>query len=258
MIDLTTIQSYYGPQEKLQKRNILREFIQCEILNIIFNSPISSKLAFLGGTASRLLYGNARFSEDLDFDNFSLTADEFKRLSEEIKSGLQKRGYNVEIKCIFKDSYRIYIRLSDILFESGISPLKNEKLMIQVDTKSHEFSYKPDRITLSKLDIFTDVFATPLDIMFSQKIHAALERHRAKGRDFFDIVFLSPRTKPNYRYLEEKTGIKNATELKEKLAARIADYDFAILARDVDAFLYREGDRKKIVNFKEYLAGIEF
>jgi predicted nucleotidyltransferase component of viral defense system len=85
MIDLTTIENYYSLPEKRQKRNILREYIQCEILNVIFSSPISAKLAFLGGTALRLLYGNARFSEDLDFDNFSLTVPEFVKLTEHIK-----------------------------------------------------------------------------------------------------------------------------------------------------------------------------
>jgi hypothetical protein len=50
----------------------------------------------------------------------------------------------------------------------------------------------------------------------------------------------------------------NSAELKEKLAARIAGFDFKILAHDVEAFLYREGDVKKILGFKDYLSQIEF
>jgi Domain of unknown function (DUF1814). len=39
----------------------------------------------MGGTSLRIIYNNSRFSEDLDFDNFSLTQAEFTLLSEKLK-----------------------------------------------------------------------------------------------------------------------------------------------------------------------------
>ena len=53
--------------------NLLREYLQYEILRSIFQSKYGHKYTFLGGTCLRIVYGTERFSEDLDFDNVGLT-----------------------------------------------------------------------------------------------------------------------------------------------------------------------------------------
>jgi len=85
MLSLVNIEKYYSPRERPFKRNILREYLQYKILEIIFNSETGRSLAFLGGTALRILYNSNRFSEDLDFDNFGLTEAEFAALAGEVK-----------------------------------------------------------------------------------------------------------------------------------------------------------------------------
>ena len=57
-------------------------------------------MSFLGGTALRIVYGSPRFSEDLDFDNFSLTEKDFAELADKIRVDLARQGYRVEIKNI--------------------------------------------------------------------------------------------------------------------------------------------------------------
>ena len=69
MLSLQEIEKYYPEKLKKFKRNILREYLQYKILQIIFNSEYANKLSFLGGTALKIIYDNSRFSEDLDFDN---------------------------------------------------------------------------------------------------------------------------------------------------------------------------------------------
>jgi len=44
---------------------------------------------------------------------------------------------------------------------------------------------------------------------------AILKRPRPIGRDFYDVIFLFVRAKPNYRYLKEKIGLKFQDYLKE-------------------------------------------
>jgi predicted nucleotidyltransferase component of viral defense system len=83
MISLSQIEQYYPQQLRQFKRNILREYLQYKILEIIFNSRLASKLSFLGGTALRVVHDNTRFSEDLDFDNFKLSEKEFAQLYRE-------------------------------------------------------------------------------------------------------------------------------------------------------------------------------
>lgn len=259
MLSLKNIEQYYPDNQRPFKRNILREYLQYKILEIIFNSKYAQDLVFLGGTALRIVYNNSRFSEDLDFDNLRLTPEQFADLaSEVIKKGLELQGYEVEIKNVFKGAYRSYIRMPKVLFDNDMSDMQEENIMIQIDTVPHVFDYKKDTKILNKFDVFTQIFTTPIDILLSQKIYAALNRKRAKGRDFFDIVFLIPQTKPNYEYLEVKLGIKNGVELKKVLIEKTADFDFDGLAKDIEPFLLNSEDSKKVKMFKKYVASIEF
>src|SRR3989344_3602064 len=244
MLSLKNIEQYYPDNQKPFKRNILREYLQCKILEIIFNSKYAQDVVFLGGTALRIIYNNNRFSEDLDFDNLCLTPEQFADLVNEVKRGLEREGYEVEIRNVFKGAYRSYIRIPNVLFDNDMSNLKEEKIMIQIDTVPHVFDYKKDTKILNKFDVFTQIFSTPLDILLSQKIYAALNRSRAKGRDFFDIVFLFPMTMPNYEYLEKKLGLKSGEGLKEALLTKTADLDFDDLAKDIAPFLINGEDMR--------------
>lgn len=257
MLSLKNIEQYYPDNEKPFKRNILREYLQYKILEIIFNSKYAQDLIFLGGTTLRIIYNNTRFSEDLDFDNFGITEEQFADLANEVKKGLELQGYEVEIKNVFKGAYRSYIRMPGVLFDNEMSPLREEKILIQIDTMPHVFNYTKDAKILNKFDVFTQIFTTPIDILLSQKIFAALNRSRAKGRDFFDIVFLMPKTKPNYQYLEEKLGIKNGKELKESLLEKTAELNFDELAKDIEPFLINSDESKKVKMFREYIQSVE-
>lgn len=253
MLNLSNIEKYYPKNEQPFKRNILREYLQYKILEIIFNSKIGKELTFLGGTALRIIHGNSRFSEDLDFDNFGITESQFTTLTDEIKRDLILQGYKVEIRNVFKGAYRSYIKMPGILFDNNMSSFQEEKIMIQIDTVPHVFDYERDLKIINKFNVFTQVYVTPIDILLSQKMYASINRKRAKGRDFFDIVFLLQKTKPNYEYLEKKIGVKNWQELKNELLLRVSELDFNELAKDVEPFLVNSRDSNKVQNFTQYI-----
>ncbi len=257
MINLKQIQEYYPENLRPFKRNILREYLQYKILEIIFNSIFAGKLSFLGGTALRIVYGNTRFSEDLDFDNFGLSEKDFSLLTKKIEKELEKQGYQVEMRNVFKGAYRCYVKLPKILFDNELSDLKEEKIMIQIDTAAHNFSYLPDNKILNKFDVFTQIKTTPLDILLSQKIYAALNRKRSKGRDFFDIIFLLQKIKPNYEYLKKKTGIKDSNDLRNKLDDFTREINIDEIVKDVEPFLFNPSDSKKIKLFRDYIKQAE-
>jgi predicted nucleotidyltransferase component of viral defense system len=257
MLSLQEIEKYYPENIRAFKRNMLCEYLQYKILQIIFNSKYANKLSFLGGTSLRIIHDNTRFSEDLDFDNFGLEEKEFNEISQIVKKQLELEGYEVKIKNVYKGAYRCYVRIPKLLFDSGLSGYKEEKILIQLDTAPHGFQYEPDRVILNKFDVFTEISVTPLDIILSQKIFAIFNRKALKGRDFFDTVFLLAKTKPNYDYLQLKIKIKNGQELKEKLLALDGKIDFKELARDVEQFLFNTEDSKKVTLFIKYIKGVE-
>ena len=254
MLTLAQIEQQYPEHLRPFKRFILREYLQYKILEIIFSSEYATKLSFLGGTALRIVHNNTRFSEDLDFDNFNLEDGEFEELSEKVRSELTAQGFAVEIKLAGKEAFRCNVRFPDILYANDLSPHDSEKILVQIDSVAHGFQYQPDKIILNKFDVFSEIFVTPLDILLSQKICAAVTRKRTKGRDFFDIVFLLSMAKPNYQYLKLNFGVDNANDLRAKFQNAIADLDFAELGRDVQGFLFNTSDVKKIELFKEFIA----
>lgn len=257
MLELGQIASFYPEPYRAFKKNILREYLQYKILEILFDSKYAGKLAFMGGTSIRIIYGGNRFSEDLDFDNFELTKEEFKELSKIVGNRLTLEGYAVEIRNVFKAAFHSHIGFQNILYENGISRHKDEKLMIRLDTEPQMIAYELDKPIINKFDVFTRINVVPNDILLAQKLFAILNRKRAMGRDIYDAIFLFSQTLPNFDYLRSKANISNDVELKERLLSTCAALDFEQLARDVEPFLLHIGDTKKILLFSEFIKNID-
>jgi len=252
MINVLELKKYY-PGIVGFDRDILREYLQYKILDIIFKQPISNKLVFLGGTAIKICYNSSRFSEDLDFDNFGLTTDEFSELSQVIKKELELEGYVIEIRNVFKGAFRCYVKIPQILQDNKLGVHDEEKILIQIDTAPHGFEYVANNYLLQKFDIFRNIKITPPDIIASMKVAAIFGRKRMKGRDFYDLVYLLGFSDFNYDYLLHKLNIKNKAELKQKLLESILDLDMEVMARDVQPFLLKADDQERVLRFREYI-----
>ncbi|MBI2417360.1 MAG: nucleotidyl transferase AbiEii/AbiGii toxin family protein, partial [Ignavibacteriales bacterium] len=250
MLSLTEIEKFYPDNQRAFKRNLLREYLQYKILQIIFNTEYSSQLSFMGGTCLRIIFGTSRFSEDLDFDNFGLTGDEFDAIADGVSKELKAEGYSVEIKTVHKGAFRCYIRIPGLLFDNKLSGFYEEKILIQLDTESQKYDYRAEPFILNKFDIVTRIFYTPGDILLSQKLWAILNRKTQKGRDYYDTMFLFSIAKPDFKYLEMKAGISNIVELKAKLLAKLNETEIGLLVKDVSPFLINPNDVKRIELFK--------
>jgi predicted nucleotidyltransferase component of viral defense system len=254
MLPLSEIEKQYPPALHAFKRFMLREYLQHKILQIVYDSVFGSKLAFIGGTCLRIVHGNTRFSEDIDFDNFNIDENTFEKMADIISAALSKEGYQVEIKTVYRGAFHCYIRFPGLLYQEGLSGFTEEKILIQLDTEPQHFSFKPERFLLNRFDVFTEIFTTPKDILLAQKFYTILNRVRNKGRDFFDTVFLlATIDRPNYDFLSMKAGINNSKELKEQILARCAGLDMKAMADDVQPFLFNPADAKKVLLFPDYL-----
>lgn len=256
MFDLKTIESYYNEQLRFYKRNILREYLQYKILEMLFNSKSSNNLSFLGGTSLRIVHNINRFSEDLDFDNLAIEKDEFIELSGEIKRNLELEGYTVEIKSVFKGAFRTYFRFLNLLFEEGLSPHKEERLMIQVDSAPHHYDYKPQSFILNKFDVFTAIHVTPVNILLSMKLSALFNRKRTKARDIYDVIFLFGKTEPDYGYLQTKLDIENKNMLKKRLTDKLHEFNLKRLSKEIEPFLIKKKETAKVELFDEFIKSL--
>jgi len=257
MLDFEQIKKQYSPQLQGFQRAILREYLQYKILQAVFESKQASRLSFLGGTALRIIHGNTRFSEDIDLDNFGLSWQAFGDMIQKVRRFLELEGFDVEIREVARGAYHCYLRFPQLLYEQGVSVHLDEKILIQVDTAAQGYDYQPQLVVLNKFDIFTQIRVTPLEVLLSQKIFTAINRKRAKGRDFYDITFLFSKTKPDFSFLEQKMAIHSPAELRDVLLEKIAGYDFEALAKDVAPFLVSQDEVKRVLLFREFWQQVE-
>ncbi len=186
-----------------QNLNRVREYLQAYFLNIIYKNKFYQNLVFTGGTALRFIYKIRRFSEDVDFSlsakakNYNFT-DIMKSILREFKLA----GYDLEIK--YDDSRTVHsalLKFSKILFETGLSPLKSQKIAIKVEVDS-----RPPRGGIEVSSVYNSNFMFymrhyDLVSLFAGKAHALLCREYAKGRDWYDFLWYLTKFKglePNF------------------------------------------------------------
>ncbi|NSW94724.1 MAG: nucleotidyl transferase AbiEii/AbiGii toxin family protein [Bacteroidales bacterium] len=124
MISFDDIKSFFGDT---YRRNpayfeyMLKEYFHYRILDIMFSGENANKLSFIGGTCLRILHRIQRFSEDLDFDCFNLSREEFIDLTDRVIHRLARAGITMT-----SSSCRVLrIRTSDIWTKSSGSPIRS-------------------------------------------------------------------------------------------------------------------------------------
>jgi predicted nucleotidyltransferase component of viral defense system len=256
MLELRQIEAFYPQHLRHFKRNLLREYLQYKILAAVYSSRYGSKLVFMGGTAIHIVHGAQRFSEDLDFDNRGITRDDFRSLTKLIAQNLSREGLDVESGSSFKGAFSADIKIKGLLFESGISGHRQEKILVKLDAEPQEYAYVPERFILNKFDVFSGIGVVPADILLAQKFFAILMRKRVMGRDLFDAMFLAGKTKPDIGYLKARAGITDIQGLRSALLRRCAAVDLKQLAKDTAPLLFSSDDARRILLFAEFVRGL--
>jgi len=258
MLDLHQIISYFPEPLRAFKRNLLKEYLQYKVMEVIYDSKFGDKLTFMGGTAIHIVHGNPRFSEDLDFDNRGLDLPAFESLGELIRSKMELQGFKLETKIVEAGAFRLSLRFPGLLRLMNISRDPREKLHLRVDAEPQGFAYDAAAFLIDKFDVFGRILVAPADLLLAQKILCMFLRPRPMGRDFFDALFLWGKTEPRPAYLKEKLRVESAHDLRARLITRCRELDFDSLAEDVAPFLYRPEDAKRVRLFPEFIENHEF
>lgn len=252
MMELSEIKRAYPEYLHDEPVQLLREYLQYEILQLIAKSKYGHRYTFLGGTCLRIAYDSQRFSEDLDFDNKDLTEVDFEATAAIVKKGLEMLGYVVTTKFTYKWAFHCGIKFPGVLFDYKLSGHKEARLLIKLDTEKQQYDYAPRLIRIQKIGVDADLFVVPPELLCAQKIAAVLGRKRPKGRDFYDLHYLLPQHKPDLGYLQLKFGITTTEELRRRVEEHTRDFDFERLAADVEPFLFQAGDERPVATFREW------
>jgi predicted nucleotidyltransferase component of viral defense system len=258
MINFEEIKSFFA--EGLRKNPshfeyMLKEYFHYRMLDIIFSGEYASRISFIGGTNLRILHHIQRFSEDLDFDCFSLSREEFLKLTDKVIARLGQEGIKVEADDKEKDqklvAFRRNILFPGLLYELGFTGHREKKLLINIECEPHNYVYEPEKPIIQKFNVFTQIFAPTAAILLSMKTVAVLER--GKGRDFYDFIFLSGKTEPDFGYLDDKLGIANHPQLYDRILESCWNIDFKLKSRDFAKLVFDQDETKKVLFFKEYI-----
>ena len=258
MISFEEIKTFFS--EGLRKNPshfeyMLKEYFHYRMLDMIFSGEYASKLSFIGGTNLRILHHIQRFSEDLDFDCFNLSREEFISLTDKVINRLRQEGINVEAVDKEKDqelvAFRRNIVFPGLPFELGFTGHREKKLLIKIECEPHNYEYESEKPIIQKFNVFTQIFAPSSSILLSMKTGAVLER--GKGRDFYDFIFLSGKTDPDFGYLEAKFDISNYSQLYNQILKSCQETDFKLKSRDFEKLVFDRAETKKVLYFREYI-----
>ena len=257
MLNQEQVKDAYPKQYHVFERSLYREYLQYKILQAAFESKLAHKIIFIGGTALRIVYGNHRFSEDIDLDHFGLSWEEFDFIIQRVQRQLELEGFEAETTRIEKEAYHCKIKFPELLYQQGLSNIQQQKLLIKLDTISQGYAYKPDIKIINKFDVFSQIRVAPPSILLSQKIFTSINRKRPRGRDFFDITYLFSMAHPDYGFLKLKMGVETSDQLRSDYLERIQDLDFKQLADDVAPFLLDQDQKKRVIHFRDFWKQVE-
>jgi predicted nucleotidyltransferase component of viral defense system len=257
MIDLQQIENYFPPfvrENPAHRKYLLKEYIQLSILDFLSTTVFVQKMVFIGGTNLRLVKGIDRFSEDLDFDNKNLSQEDFAAMTDAVLKFLQRSGLRVETREKPNSklkAYRSSIYFPELLFELKLTTYREERFLLKIESQNQEFAYQPKMATVRGCGFLCLFPVPPDDILCAMKISALLTR--AKGRDFYDTMFLLAQTQPNYAFLAEKQNIHNWQELKIALEKVTANIDLQHKSKDFEHLLFDPDNTRKILLFNMFL-----
>lgn len=169
-------------------QQVIREETELIFLRELFESPLSDRVIFKGGTALRLIYDSPRFSEDIDFSVIDkIEADEFKRVITDI--------VRVDDRFSIKDLASKYytnlaqIRLKEPWCDIALSmKIEVSKRIVKMDEASYVNSLAKSPVT--NISVMTKAYS--MEKIWEDKLRAIKERKMP--RDIFDIWYICQKT----------------------------------------------------------------
>jgi len=224
------------------------------ILDYLSSTLFVQRMAFIGGTNLRLIKGIDRFSEDLDFDCSKFSAEEFEIMTDEVVRFLQRSGLRAEArekKSAKLIAFRRSIYIPELLFDLRLTGHREERFLIKIEGQDQGIAYVPQLVKVRRCGYFFNIQIPPDSILCAMKICAMLSR--AKGRDFYDVMFLLAQTKPDFKFLERRCGIASMDELRHSVKTLLSKIDLRQKQKDFEHLLMNRENSRRILQFGEFI-----
>lgn len=192
-------------------KNILKEYLQDLVLDIIYHHPEYKNLIFYGGTTLRKIYGIDRVSEDLDFESRqTVNLEDMKNMF--TKKFKEEKIHFVDISTQSSEKISRCILKFAILYELGLSNNKNEKLHIKVEINTQKRKYETTITPYSQGLYSMLIKHYTLPVSMASKTIACTSRIykkgksgiTIKGRDYYDLIwYMQNKVVPDAKFLKD-------------------------------------------------------
>lgn len=139
----------------------------------------------------------------------------------------------------------------ELMFDLGLTGHREERFLIKIEIQDQGIAYTPVTVNIKGCGFFFDIQVPPDGILCAMKICAMLSR--AKGRDFYDVMFLLSQTKPDFEFLKKRCGIASMDELRASVAALLSTIDLRQKQVDFEHLLMKKEDSHGILQFGEFI-----
>ncbi|MBL7075470.1 nucleotidyl transferase AbiEii/AbiGii toxin family protein [candidate division KSB1 bacterium] len=198
-------------QQQLPLATVITELLHTIILNVLYSQEESLNLVFQGGTSIHLLHGGYRYSQDLDFAGGEMSGEKIEKLMQKSRSQIEK--WIIQClgmgKCEWKlpkkgNKQRMF---SWWLFYRKNGERRPYRIKMEFTTcPVYQIQIMPIRTEYGlpfPLPLINGL--GPVELL-AEKISAIAGRPFIKGRDFFDLWFLSEIKKAalNFNLVQKK------------------------------------------------------
>ncbi|MDH4218469.1 MAG: nucleotidyl transferase AbiEii/AbiGii toxin family protein [Candidatus Aminicenantes bacterium] len=183
-------------EQGLPLSTVVAEIMHLTSLDALFSLPESQHICFQGGTCIHLLHGGYRYSEDLDFVGSFIDQELTRRIVEKSRSTVEKGM--AQLLGQGESEWRSPRKMPNPRVFTYWYLFRPQGLRVKFRLKI-EFGqypvYEPKAYpVMSELDLFnkrTLVMGTTPKELFIEKVMAVIGRPYFKGRDLFDVWYLS-------------------------------------------------------------------
>lgn len=248
----------FDPADASEQENALQEILQCMVLASLSRAGLFTEAIFHGGTCLRILFGIARFSEDLDF--LLKKPDpgfRWKKYLDAVRKDAEMEG--IRFETAEKEQAEATVRKAwlktdsigtELIFTSPFPRMKQRKIRIKLEVDTNPPEGSGIETHFLSFPATAPVTTQDLPSAFATKSHALLCRNYTKGRDWYDFLwFANRRIKPRLDVLSNallqqgqwagtRVDVDKAWYLAE-LRNSVAKTDWTRAIEDIRRFITR-------------------
>ena len=125
---------------------------------------------------------------------------------------------------------------------------------MKIEAQDQGVDYTPQTAMISRNGFFFPVTVPSKGTMLSMKLATLLAR--AKGRDFYDSIFLWQQAQPDYDFLRQRAGIDTPETLKSALIDKLDTVNLELKRKDFEHLLFNPSRSAQILHFRQFIDSV--